>query len=138
LAKIIGRGAGKPSRQAHRDWRRSRSVSGLSAQQTFANLDSIWCNIVIQARQKDLPMSDQYWLTKAQLKRIESFSASQAPVARNSARLCIDSAIRSRTCSQSKKTGGVSQCATTAALAHPSALFASRQSLSFGSVNESW
>jgi transposase len=26
---------------------------------------------VIQARQEDLPMSDQFWLTKAQLKRIE-------------------------------------------------------------------
>src|SRR5260370_19255714 len=29
--------------------------------------------IVIQARQEDLPMSDQFWLTKAQLKRIEPF-----------------------------------------------------------------
>jgi hypothetical protein len=29
---------------------------------------------VIQARQEELPMSDQFWLTKAQLKRIESFS----------------------------------------------------------------
>jgi transposase len=28
---------------------------------------------VIQARQEDLPMSDQFWLTKAQLKRIEPF-----------------------------------------------------------------
>jgi hypothetical protein len=26
---------------------------------------------MIQARQQDLPMSDQFWLTKAQLKRIE-------------------------------------------------------------------
>jgi len=30
---------------------------------------------VIQARQEDLPMSDQFWLTKAQLKRIEPFFA---------------------------------------------------------------
>jgi transposase len=29
---------------------------------------------VIQARQEHLPMSDQFWLTKAQLKRIEPFS----------------------------------------------------------------
>src|SRR5260370_42251471 len=29
--------------------------------------------MVIQARQEDLPMSDQFWLTKAQLKRIEPF-----------------------------------------------------------------
>jgi hypothetical protein len=29
---------------------------------------------VIQARQEDLPMSDQFWLTKAQLERIEPFS----------------------------------------------------------------
>jgi transposase len=28
---------------------------------------------VIQARQEDLPMSDQFWLTKAQLKRLEPF-----------------------------------------------------------------
>jgi hypothetical protein len=49
--------------------------SGLSAWQTFANADSIWCEIVIQARQEDLPMSEQFWLTKAQLKRIEPFSA---------------------------------------------------------------
>jgi hypothetical protein len=28
---------------------------------------------VIQAPQEDLPMSDQFWLTKAQLKRIEPF-----------------------------------------------------------------
>ena len=28
---------------------------------------------MIQARQEDLPMSDQFWLTKAQLKRIEAF-----------------------------------------------------------------
>jgi putative transposase len=27
----------------------------------------------MQARQEDLPMSDQFWLTKAQLKRIELF-----------------------------------------------------------------
>jgi transposase len=35
------------------------------------------------------------------------------------------------------KTGGVSQCATTVAPTHSSALSASRQPLSFGSVNES-
>jgi hypothetical protein len=29
---------------------------------------------VIQARQEDLLMPDQFWLTKAQLKRIEPFS----------------------------------------------------------------
>jgi hypothetical protein len=28
---------------------------------------------VIQERQEDLPMSDQFWLTKAQLKRIDPF-----------------------------------------------------------------
>jgi hypothetical protein len=28
---------------------------------------------VIQARQEDLPMSDQFWLTKAQLKRLGPF-----------------------------------------------------------------
>jgi len=28
---------------------------------------------MIQTRQEDLPMSDQFWLTKAQLKRIEPF-----------------------------------------------------------------
>jgi hypothetical protein len=41
--------------------------------QTFANLDSIRRDIVIQARQEHLPMSDQFWLTKAQLERIEPF-----------------------------------------------------------------
>jgi hypothetical protein len=49
-------------------------MSGLSASQTFANSNSIRCDIVIQARQEDLPMPDQFWLTKAQLKRIEPFS----------------------------------------------------------------
>jgi transposase len=48
-------------------------MSGLSAWQTFANSNSICCDIVIQARQEDLPMSDQFWPTKAQLKRIEPF-----------------------------------------------------------------
>jgi hypothetical protein len=28
---------------------------------------------VIQERQEDLPMSDQFWLTKAQIKRIDPF-----------------------------------------------------------------
>jgi putative transposase len=48
-------------------------VSGLTAWQTFANSNSIGFDIVIQAPQEDLPMSDQFWLTKAQLKRIEAF-----------------------------------------------------------------
>jgi hypothetical protein len=33
----------------------------------LANSNSIQCDILIQARQEDLPMSDQFWLTKAQL-----------------------------------------------------------------------
>jgi putative transposase len=47
--------------------------SALSAEQTLSELDSIRCSFVIQARQEDLPMSDQFWLTEAQLKRIEPF-----------------------------------------------------------------
>jgi hypothetical protein len=35
---------------------------------TFANSNSNGCDIVIQARQEDLPISDQFWLTKPQLK----------------------------------------------------------------------
>jgi hypothetical protein len=39
----------------------------------IANSNSICGDIVIQARQENLPMSDQFWLTNAQLKRIEPF-----------------------------------------------------------------
>jgi hypothetical protein len=39
----------------------------------FTGLSATWFNIAIQSRQEDLPVPDQFWLTKAQLWCIELF-----------------------------------------------------------------
>jgi hypothetical protein len=45
-------------------------MCGLSASQALANSNSIRCDTVIQARRKNLPMSDRFRLTEARLKRM--------------------------------------------------------------------
>jgi len=93
-------------------------------------------------------MSDQYWLTKAQLKRIETFFPRTRGIPRppRAKRRLLATYCKTlyrqhhkveNKFAKLKKIGGVSQCATTAVPTHSSALSASRQPLSFGSVNES-
>src|SRR5258705_11372886 len=51
-------------------------------------------DIVIQARQEDLPMSDQFWLAKAQLKRLEPFFPRTRGVPRVDDRRVVSGIVR--------------------------------------------
>jgi hypothetical protein len=68
LAKIIGCGAVKANSP-----RLKTTPFRVRFVRMADNSNSIRCDIVIQARQGDLPMSDQFRLTEAQLERMEPF-----------------------------------------------------------------
>jgi hypothetical protein len=76
-------------------------------------------------------MSDQFWLTKARLKRIEPFFPRTSGIPRGRPACgqrdspCDLEWSAMAGCARGLWTGGVSQCATTAAPTHPSALSAS-------------
>jgi hypothetical protein len=48
-------------------------MTALSAHGALVFSDPIWHGVVIHARQEDLPVSDQFWLTKGQLKCVQPY-----------------------------------------------------------------
>lgn len=68
------------------------SVIASSAEQTLSKPDSTRRGFVIQTRQEDLPMSAQFWLTEAELKRIVRYFPKSRGVSRLDDR-CVVSGI---------------------------------------------